>query len=127
MPFVETEDSESEAESSSDDYDSDDPAADLIRQTKREMAAEKRESKKKRASMGNGTPKGMPTRQDEDRNLNGLTSISGSRRSGGGGGGGNMSNVECYKCGQKGHMAAGCSKSSTPRGSSGRGKGKNRR
>ncbi|KNG46094.1 zinc knuckle protein [Stemphylium lycopersici] len=124
VPFVKTEDSESEAESSSSDYDSDDPAADLIRQTKREMASEKRESKKKRASMGNGTPKGTPTRQDEDRNLKGLTSISGSRRSGAGG---NMSNVECYKCGQKGHMAAGCSESSTPRGSSGRGKGKNRR
>lgn len=131
MPFVKAENSESEDESSSEDYDSDDAAADLIRQTKREMASEKRESKKSRASTGNSTPKGTPTRPNEDRSLNGLTSISGGRRAGGGGGisGGQsrMNNVDCYKCGEKGHIAANCSNSSTPRGSAGRGKSKGRR
>jgi hypothetical protein len=129
--MVKAEDSESEEDSSSDDYDSDDAAADLIRQTKREMAAEKRESKKKRASMGDSTPKGTPTRQDENRSLTGLTSISGGRRLGGGGGisggSGRLNNVDCYKCGEKGHIAMNCSKPSGPRGSSGRGNGKGRR
>lgn len=131
VPMVKTENSESDSESSSDDYDSDDAAADLIRQTKREMASEKRESKKKRASMGNSTPNGTPTRQNENRSLNGLTSISGGRRSGGGGGisggSGRMNNVDCYKCGEKGHIAANCSNPSAPRGSAGRGNGKGRR
>ncbi|KAF5854314.1 hypothetical protein GGP41_007121 [Bipolaris sorokiniana] len=81
VPMVKTDDSESDSESSSDDYDSDDAAADLIRQTKREMASEKRESKKKRANMGNSTLNGTLTRQNENRSLNGLTSISGGRRS----------------------------------------------
>ncbi|CAA9962966.1 Zinc knuckle domain protein [Pyrenophora teres f. maculata] len=118
VPFVKTEGSESEFESTSDDYDSDDPTADLIRQTKREMAVEKRE-KKKHASMGNSSSNETP---------NGLSSISGGRRSGGlSRPPPNMDNVECFKCGQKGHMAAGCPKSSTPRGSAGRGRGKGRR
>ncbi|KAA8618049.1 Zinc knuckle domain protein [Pyrenophora tritici-repentis] len=114
VPFVKTEGSESGSESSSDDYDSDDPTADLIRQTKREMAAEKRE-KKKHAGSSNETP-------------NGLSSISGGRRSGGlSRPPPNMDNVDCFNCGRKGHMAAGCPKSSTPRGSAGRGRGKGRR
>jgi hypothetical protein len=125
VPFVKAEDSESESESASDDYDSDDPAADLIRETKREMATEKRESRKE-------SQKGTPGRPDQDRNLNGLTSISGSRRSGGlsggGGGGGNFNNVECFKCQQKGHISANCpNKNAAPRGSAGRGRGKSRR
>lgn len=130
--MVKTDDSESDSESSSDDYDSDDAAADLIRQTKREMASEKRESKKKRANMGNSTLNGTLTRQNENRSLNGLTSISGGRRSGGGGGGisggsGRMNNVDCYKCGEKGHIAANCSNPSAPRGSAGRGNSKGQR
>jgi len=126
VPFVKNEGSESESETSSDDYDSDDPAADLIRQTKREMAAESRE-KKKRASMGNDSQNGTPRRHREDENLGGLTSISGGRRSGGlSRPPPNMDNIECFKCGQKGHMATSCSKS-TPRGSAGRGRGKGRR
>lgn len=132
VPMVKTDDSESDSESSSDDYDSDDAAADLIRQTKREMASEKRESKKKRANMGNSTLNGTLTRQNENRSLNGLTSISGGRRSGGGGGGisggsGRMNNVDCYKCGEKGHIAANCSNPSAPRGSAGRGNSKGQR
>ncbi|KAI4937641.1 hypothetical protein J4E85_000076 [Alternaria conjuncta] len=122
VPFVKAENSESESEHSSDEYDSDDPAADLIRQTKREMATEKRESKNKR---GDDSVKATPKRQKDDGDLQGLTSISGSRRSGGGGGFGGMANMECYKCGQKGHISANCS--STPRGSAGRGKDKGRR
>ncbi|KAI4961405.1 hypothetical protein J4E86_000433 [Alternaria arbusti] len=122
VPFVKAENSESESEHSSDDYDSDDPAADLIRQTKREMATEKRKSKNKR---GDDSVKATPKRQKDNGDLQGLTSISGSRRSGGGGGFGGMANMECYKCGQKGHISANCS--STPRGSAGRGKGKGRR
>ncbi|KAI4635275.1 uncharacterized protein J4E87_000225 [Alternaria ethzedia] len=122
VPFVKAENSESESEHSSDDYDSDDPAADLIRQTKREMATEKRESKNKR---GDDSVKATPKRQKDNGDLQGLTSISGGRRSGGGGGFGGMANMECYKCGQKGHISANCS--STPRGSAGRGKGKGRR
>jgi hypothetical protein len=127
VSFVKTEDSDSESEPSSDDYDSDDPAADLIRQTKREMASEKRESKKNRASMGDKSALATPKRQNNDGNLQGLTSISGGRRSVGGGRGGfsGMADMECYKCGQKGHIAVNCS--STPRGSAGRGRGKGRR
>jgi len=125
VAFVKAEGSESESESTSDDYDSDDPTADLIRQTKREMAAEQRE-KKKHASMGSDSQNQTSRRQGENENLNGLTSISGGRRSGGLSKPTNMDNVECFKCGQKGHMAAGCSKSAT-RGSAGRGRGKGRR
>jgi hypothetical protein len=75
--------------------------------------------------MGEESAKATPKRQKDDGNLQGLTSISGGRRSGGGGGFGGMGNVECYKCGQKGHIAVNCS--STPRGSAGRGRGKGRR
>ncbi|KAG9193177.1 hypothetical protein G6011_03212 [Alternaria panax] len=127
VPLVKTGNSDSESEASSDDYDSEDPAADLIRQTKREMASEKRESKKSRAGMGDESTLATPKRQNNDENLQGLTSISGGRRSGGGGRGGfsGMADMECYKCGQKGHIAVNCS--STPRGSAGRGRGKGRR
>jgi hypothetical protein len=121
VPFVKAEDSDSESEVSSDDYDPDDPAAELIRQTKREMATEKRELHR--------AQKGTPRRPDPDRDVNGLTSISGGRRSGGlsGGGSGNLNNVECFRCQQKGHMAANCPKNAVPRGSAGRGRGKGRR
>ncbi|KAF1942304.1 hypothetical protein EJ02DRAFT_345697 [Clathrospora elynae] len=100
FPFGKAENSGGEAESSSGEYDSEDPTAELIRQTKHEMAAEKRDSRKARTSTGNDSPRGLP-RRPNDGTLNGLTSISG-----GGGGGGSKSSA---------------------RGSAGRGRGKGRR
>jgi hypothetical protein len=128
---AEDSDSESESGSSSDDYDEDDPAAELIRETKREMAAEKRESRKARSSMGNESLQGTPQRSDQDKNPNGFTATSGSRRSGGLSGGnsgnsGGLDNVECFKCRQRGHVAVKCP-NGTPRGSAGRGRGRGRR
>lgn len=124
VTFEKAEDSEGEIESTSEEYDSDDPTAALIRETKREVAAEKRESRKARASTGNDSPRGPPRRPNEDMTPGGLSS--GGRRSGGLSGR-DMSNVDCYRCGQKGHLKDNCPNSNTPRGSAGRGKGKGRR
>ncbi|KAF1828236.1 hypothetical protein BDW02DRAFT_563322 [Decorospora gaudefroyi] len=126
IPFIKAENSESESESSSDDYDPDDPTAELIRETKREMAAERRESRRARANAANDSSKGTPRRPDEDANLNGLTSLSGGGRLGSGRGGkfdDGMRNVECYRCKQKGHIAVKCP---TMSGSAGRGRGRGR-
>ncbi|KAF2845136.1 hypothetical protein T440DRAFT_522892 [Plenodomus tracheiphilus IPT5] len=126
VPFEKAEDSEGEISSSDEELDSDDPTAALIRETKREVAAERRESRKARASMGNDSPRAPLKPLDEDMYVGNLTSLSG----GAGGSkpaGRDMSNVACYQCGQKGHMATSCPKRSTPRGSAGRGKGKSRR
>ncbi|KAI8933336.1 hypothetical protein NX059_009960 [Plenodomus lindquistii] len=126
VPLGKAEDSEGEVGSSDEEVDSDDPAAELIRETKREVAAERREGRKARASMGNHSPRAAPNPLDEDMYVGNLTSLSG--------GAGNskpagrdMSNVDCYKCGQKGHMASSCSKNPTSRGSTGRGRGRGRR
>ncbi|KAF1847844.1 uncharacterized protein K460DRAFT_374823 [Cucurbitaria berberidis CBS 394.84] len=123
ITFEKAEDSEGEIESTSEEYDSDDPTAALIRETKREVAAERRESRKAHTSTGNDSPRGPPRPPHEDMNLGGLTSISGGRRPGAR----DMGNVECYRCGQKGHMKDDCPKPNTPRGSAGRGRGRGRR
>lgn len=109
---AETEESDSESESdSSDDLSSDDPTAALIRETKREVAAKERDARKAKKPA-----KELPTRPaavpDEDMDLGGLETLSGGGRK-----------VECYKCGQKGHMKDQCPKSA-PRGSVGRGRGR---
>ncbi|KAF3009474.1 hypothetical protein E8E13_002733 [Curvularia kusanoi] len=73
--FEKAEVSEGETESSSeDDYDSDDPAGELIRETKREMSSKKRESRK---SEGDAASRTTPRRINEDANLDRLTSLSG--------------------------------------------------
>ncbi|CAO2647066.1 Nn.00g079880.m01.CDS01 [Neocucurbitaria sp. VM-36] len=120
VPFEKAEDSQGEIESSSEDYDSDDPTAALIRETKREVAAERRESRKARTSTNNDSPRGPPKPHNEDMNHGGLSS--GGRKPAGRG----MSNVECYICGQKGHVRDMCPKRNTPRGSAGRGRGRGR-
>lgn len=123
MPFEKTEDSDGEISSSEDDYDSDDPTAALIRETRREVAAERRESRKAHASTGTDSPRGSSKPSNDDVYMGNISSISGGSRPGGR----DMSNVECYKCGQKGHMATGCTNRSAPRGSAGRGRGRGRR
>ncbi|KAH9859327.1 hypothetical protein IAQ61_011108 [Plenodomus lingam] len=126
VPFQKAENSEGEISSSGEDIDSDDPTAELIRETKREVAAERRESRKSRASMGSDAARAPPQPIDEDMYLGNLTSLSGgtggSRPAGRG-----MSQVECYQCGKLGHMATSCPKKAGPRGSAGRGRGKGRR
>ncbi|KAH6638793.1 hypothetical protein C7974DRAFT_409800 [Boeremia exigua] len=108
--------SEDEDESASeDDYDSDDPTAELIRETKREMSSKKRESRK---SLGDASPRTAPRPINQDANLNRLTSLSGGRKSGGR----DMSSMECFKCGQKGHAKADCP--NPARGSAGGGRGR---
>lgn len=116
-PVFETaEGSEGESEASSeDDYDSDDPTAELIRETKREMSSKKRESRK---SLGEASPRAAPRPINEDANLDRLTSLSGGRKPAGR----DMSSMECFKCGQKGHAKADCP--NPGRGSAGRGRGR---
>ncbi|KAF1925031.1 uncharacterized protein M421DRAFT_267391 [Didymella exigua CBS 183.55] len=112
--FEKTEGSDGETESSSeDDYDSDDPTAELIRETKREMSSKKRESRK---SLGDASPAARPI--NEDANLDRLTSLSGGRKPAGR----DMSSMECFKCGQKGHAKADCP--NPGRSSAGRGRGR---
>jgi hypothetical protein len=120
-----SDDSEEDSESSS-EYDSDDPTAELIRETKREAAAKAREDRKARKGVEttstHETPR-RPTVIDEDADLGGLTSLSGGRRLPGGG--------ECYYCGQKGHMKGDCPKKRgttfSGRGTGGRGNRGSRR
>lgn len=120
--FVKTEQDEgeidSDVEDSSGDLDSDDPTAALIRETKREVAAEQRMKRESKSHHDESSRGGTARRPDGEANIVGLTSLSG------GGGGSNMSNMECFKCGQKGHSKANCPK---PRGSTGRGRGRGQR
>jgi hypothetical protein len=102
--------SDGEVDSSSEEYDSDDPTAALIRETKREVAAERRKSRDTR--QGDDSPRGAP---NGDASLHGLQSLSGDH------GKRDMSNIECFKCGQRGHLQSECPK---PRGSAGRGRGR---
>lgn len=118
VAFETADGSEGETESSSGEYDSDDPAAELIRETRREVNAQRREAKAQ-ASLGDGSPRGPSRQLDEDMDLGGLTTLSGGRRPGGS----NLSNMECFRCGQKGHMKDSCPKG----GSAGRGRGRGRR
>jgi hypothetical protein len=119
---VNTEDSDGETSSSSGEYDSDDPADALIRETKREMAAARREARKAQTKVETDTPQRKPKAQDEDMDLGGLESISGGHRPAGR----SVSNAECYNCGQIGHLSHSCPKRSAPRGSAGRGRGRGR-
>ena len=125
--FIKTEQSEGEADSSSEgssgELDSDDPTAALIRETKREVAAEKR--KKRDAQSRNGeSSRGAHRSPKREASLHGLTSLSGGRGDRGAPKERDLSNVECFRCGQKGHLQGDCPK---PRGSAGRGRGRGRR
>jgi hypothetical protein len=119
--FENADESEGEVGSSEDDYDSDDPTAALIRETKREVASETRKSRNVQ-KQNEDSPRGPRRAPNGDVSLRGLTSLSGSGdkknqpR--------NMSNAECFRCGQKGHMQSDCPK---PRSSAGRGRGGGRR
>lgn len=113
VSFEKVEGSEGEAESSSDEYDSDDPTAELIRETKREFA-----DKSEKSRPTNKSPGRPRAPVDEDMSLHGLQSLSGASKPK------STSNVECFRCGQKGHMQSECSK---PRGSAGRGRGRGRK
>ncbi len=74
------------------------------------MNAEKQEAKRARAAThsnsnsGPATPKAQKSRiLDEDMNLGGLTSLSGRAPQR------DMSNMECFRCGKKGHKKDGMS------------------
>ncbi|KAF2024121.1 hypothetical protein EK21DRAFT_118087 [Setomelanomma holmii] len=113
--FEKAEQSEGEIESSSEEYDSDDPTAALIRETRREVAAEKRNSRNTDSRQYEDSPRAPPRRIDEDMSLRGLQSLSGDVKPR------DMSKVECFKCGQKGHISSNCPR---PRASAGRGRGR---
>lgn len=107
-------DSSEESDSEESSYDSDDPAAELIRETKNSYAQERESRRLRKAAAKDPTiPKG-PAKQPkqtlihEDADLKGLTSLSGGRPGGGGGRG--LANMECYSCGQKGHKKQDCPK-----------------
>ncbi|KAH7071174.1 hypothetical protein BKA63DRAFT_568323 [Paraphoma chrysanthemicola] len=110
-----TDQSEGETESSSEEYDSDDPTAALIRETKREVAAEKRKGRNAESRPDMDSPRAPSRHVHEDMSLRGLQSLSGEIKQR------DMSNVECFKCGQKGHLQSNCPR---PRGSAGRGRGR---
>jgi hypothetical protein len=113
---AEKSDGEVDSSSSESDFDSDDPTAALIRETRREVAAEKLQNRETQSRQNNGASRKAP---NGDASLRGLSSLSGERKER------NLSNVECFKCGQKGHLQSNCPK---PRGSAGRGsRGRGRR
>ncbi|EAT81517.1 hypothetical protein HBI56_153510 [Parastagonospora nodorum] len=116
IAFEKAEQSEGEISSSSEDedYDSDDPTAALIRETRREVAAEHRKPRDAQPTHNYDSP-GKPRRdQNGEVNIRGLTSLSGQPRD----------QPECFQCGQKGHMKSDCPKG---RGSAGRGRGRGRK
>jgi len=112
---AEKSDGEVGSSSSESDYDSDDPTAALIRETKREVATDRRQSRDAQSRQSNGTSRKAPT---GDASLRGLSSLSGDR------GERSMSKVECFRCNQKGHIQSNCPQQ--PRGSAGRGRGRGR-
>ncbi|KAF2448557.1 hypothetical protein P171DRAFT_428611 [Karstenula rhodostoma CBS 690.94] len=119
--------SESGSESSSGEIDSDDATGELIRETKRQIAAKERHARNAQKAAAVTPVRRAAAPIDEDMDLAGLTSLSGGRPSAGR----DMSKVECYGCGKRGHTKADCpnsgSRSSGPpgmRGSQGRGRGR---
>ncbi len=117
---VAVEKTEHETESSSEDYDSDDPTAELFRETKRQIAEEKRKSQKSPVTTGYSTPNKQPPKFDEDMNLGGITSLSGGRTR-------DMSNITCFNGGRRGHTRESCQRPGHARGGAGRGRGRGRR
>ncbi|KAL5394395.1 hypothetical protein PMIN06_001571 [Paraphaeosphaeria minitans] len=121
-------DSESGSESSG-DIDSDDPTAELIKETKRQVAAKQRHARNAQKAAAVTPVRRAAAPLDEDMDLAGLTSLSGGRPSGSR----DMRKVECFGCGKLGHTKADCPNpgrnSSGPpgmRGSQGRGRGRGR-
>lgn len=97
--------SESDSSSGSDD---DEDMEKFIRKTARKAEASKRAPKVQTPTLNRTI--------DEDMDLSGLTSLSGGRPTPGR----DMSNMECFGCGKKGHMRSECP---NPRASTGRGRG----
>lgn len=124
VAFEKADESEADEDSSSEEYDSDDPTAALIRETKREVAAESRKARDAKTQQSKDLPRARGPHQDSS--LKGLSSLSGAGQSSGRSSGGprDMSNVDCYKCGKKGHLKSDCPQA---RGSAGRGNGRGRR
>jgi Zinc knuckle len=111
-PASSSEPSDSDSELSEDnDYNPDDPTAGPIRASRREAAAQAHADRKakKRAAKAEAA-KLAEARRRKEINLNKVSSISsGGGLSGrGGGGGGGVANIECHKCGKKGHMMRDC-------------------
>ncbi|KAF1968680.1 hypothetical protein BU23DRAFT_558238 [Bimuria novae-zelandiae CBS 107.79] len=119
-------DSEDDSESSSGEIESDeDPTAELIRETRRDVYAKERSVRAaQKAAAATPTRKGAV---DEDMDLAGLTSLSGGSRPNLGGR--DMSKMECFRCGKLGHAKQDCPnparRSSGPSGlRGGRGRGR---
>ncbi|KAF1993493.1 hypothetical protein P154DRAFT_549536 [Amniculicola lignicola CBS 123094] len=113
--YMNDESDEDEDSSESDDYDLDDPAAGLIRETKRQKKREARLAQKESEAREKSTPK---RRIHEDSDLSGLTTLSGGGKAPGGG----ITKMDCHLCGQKGHLMRSCpNKEKNIRGSKGRG------
>lgn len=97
--------------SENDGYDPDDPTASLIRASRREAAAQAHADRKaKKRTAKAEAAKLAEARRRKEINLNKVSSISsGGGLSGrGGSGGGGVANIECHKCGKKGHMMRDC-------------------
>lgn len=114
-------DEESDEEGDSDDSDDPVGANDLIRASKKEAADQRVKAARKTETKSHKAEAAMlaERRRNKEVKLNRLSSISGGGVSGGGhqnqGGSGRgrtaaNPNVECYNCGEKGHIRMNCPK-----------------
>lgn len=106
--LVKAEDSESEddSESSSGEIESEDPTTELIKETKRQIAAKERHARKAQQAAAVTPVRRSVASLDEDMDLANLTSLSGGGRPTPGSR--DMSKVECFRCKKYGHMSKDC-------------------